>query len=684
MSFRFLFLVSSYLLIFLGMFGLFMTEEISLPYLALAATGFLFAVAREARGGKALLPPLVQNFVLAAVFIHALLQIFVLRELPLIALAQFLLALQAVKLLAPKKGKDWSLLYLLSFFSILSASALSVELFFAGVFVAYLFLAPWVLVLFQLKGGAEAAGADPNQEPRLLSWRLFRLIASINFVLFAFTLLLFVTFPRIGGGLFGDVWASGSAVIGFSDHLALGEVSKIQRNGAVAMRVTLSRPPDQGEKELYWRGIALDHFDGRKWQKSTSDTVTVRRVGETYRLRAPVERRSALIHQKIILEPTGSTALFALSKPVMISGRLGYLILDSMGNVLTLHPFPFQISYEVLSYLEPGWNDEPPGKNFLQLPDLHPRIASLSRQITAGLSDDYEKARALDRYLRENYRYTLEDLPVADEDPLAAFLLDVKQGNCEFFASSMAIMLRSQGIPARVVNGYLGGEWNPYGEYYLIRQSNAHSWVEVYLPGQGWIRFDPTPSVPRGRAQALFSSFTQLADFLRLNWYRYVINFGLADQYQIFKVLRRPHNWLGGGQRGLSLGDLRTRFTANPRGWAELGALILALPLIWIGLRKLRRGRKALSRITPHQATERYRRFLRLCARRGFKKATGETADEFGRRISRDRGALVSEFTSLYQQVRFSSPNDFSADLKQMDELLIDLRKTKPWLETRS
>lgn len=675
MTFHLLFLASSYLLLCLGMLGLVLTEEISLPYLALSMGGFLFGIWREVRGGKALLHPLAQNLLLAVVLIHTLLQIFVLRELPLLALAEFLLALQAVKLLAIKKGKDWWLLYLLSFFSVVTASALSVEMFFAGIFVAYLFLAPWVLVLFQLKEGAEAAGMDPNQEPRLLGWRLVRVVGGISIVLVVLTLLLFVTFPRIGGGLFGDVWASGSAVLGFSDRLALGEVSRIQKNGAVAMRVTLDPPPAQGEKGLYWRGIALDHFDGRKWQTSTSDTVVLRRNGQTYHLGTLVVRQGRLIHQKIILEPSGSAALFALGRPVMISGRLGYLLRDSMGNVLSLYPFPFQISYEVLSYAEPPWSPEPPNTNSLQLPALHPRTVSLSRQITDGLSEDGEKASALERFLRENYRYTLEDLPVADDDPLAAFLFEVKQGNCEYFASAMAIMLRSLGIPARVVNGYLGAEWNPYGEYYVVRQSNAHTWVEAYLAGRGWVRFDPTPSVPPARAQALFSSFTQFTDFLRFNWYRYVINFDLADQYQIFQTLRRPHYWLSAASRRFSLGDLGTRFSGSQKRWGGLGVLILGLPLVWIGLRKLRSGRKAPARTAPHQATERYQRFLKLCARRGLKKRAGETADEFGGRFGRGVRGLVTDFISLYQQGRFSNPDDFSAGLKQMDAILFRLVK---------
>jgi transglutaminase-like putative cysteine protease len=680
MSFRFTFLLSSYLLIFLGMFGLFLTEEISLPYLLLAGAGFVFGALREVRGSKALLPALGQNILLVAVFLHTLVAIFLLRELPLLALAQFLLALQAVKLLGPKKGRDWSLLYLLSFFSVVAASALSVEVFFAGIFVAYLFVAPWVLVLSQLKEGTETAGKDPDKETRLLGWPLFRLVGSINIILFLLTLALFITFPRFGVGLLGDLWASGGAVVGFSDRLTLGEVSKIQKNGAVAMRVSLDQPRPQGEKELYWRGVALDHFDGRKWEKSTNEGVPVRRIGEGYRLGEAPERRAPLIRQKIILEPTGSPVLFALDKPVMIFGRLGYLFRDSLGNVLALQPFPFQISYEVLSYTEPGWKDKPPDSNFLQLPTLHPRIVTLSRQLTEGLGDEGRKARALERFFRENYQYALEDLPVGGNDPLADFLFEVRRGNCEYFASALAIMLRTLGIPARVVNGYLGGEWNPYGEYYLIRQSNAHSWVEAYLPGQGWVTLDPTPSAPRGRALALFSSLTNFADFLRLNWYRYVINFGLADQYQLFKALRQPHQWLGVTSRGFSLRDLTARFSTSGKGWLELGIAMAVLALGWIGLKNLRGRKNAPARNALHAATKRYHRLLALCAKRGLKKRPAETPDEFSQRVGTQGNGLVEEFTSLYQEARFSGPHDFSGRLKKMDDILADLRKNRPQL----
>lgn len=677
MRFQIAFLFSSYLLVFLGLVSLFFTQEISIPYLVLAGAGLVFGAWREARGAREWLSTTIQNLVLVAVFVHALLAIFVFKELPLLALAQFLLALQAVKLISPKKGRDWSLLYLLSFFSVVSASALSVEMFFAAVFVSYLFVAPWVLVLFQLKEGTEAAGKDPDKEARLLAWPLFRLVAGINIILLLLTLILFMSFPRFGVGLLGDVWATGSAVVGFSDRLALGEVSKIQKNGAVAMRVSFDQPRPQLDRELYWRGVALDQFDGRKWQKSNTEAVALRRVGEAYRVSEPVNRRAPLIHQKIILEPTGSPALFALSRPLLVSGRLGYLFLDSFGNLFTIQPFPFQISYEVFSHPDEPRRDAPPSAAFLQLPSLEPRILSLARQLTEGIADEGQKARVLERYLKQTYRYSLEDLPVGGADPLAAFLFEVKQGNCEYFASSLAIMLRSLGIPTRVVNGYLGGEWNPYGEYLLIRQTNAHSWVEAYIGEEGWVTLDPTPSVPGGRTRMLFSSLTQFADFLRLNWYRYVINFGLADQYQLFAVLQRPHQWFGKSARTFSLSELTARLRAGSRDWVDLAIFIGALVLGWAGLRKIRRSTKASSRNSPHQATERYRRFLKLCAKKGFQKKPAETPDEFSERVSVQGNGLVGEFTSLYQQARFSSVKDLTAGIKKMDQLLMDLRKNR-------
>lgn len=675
MSFTFVFLLSSYLLIFLGLIGLLLTKELSFPHQFLVGVSFVVGVLGEARGGKGFLPGPLANVAMLGAFVLTLFSIFVLKALPLRELVHFLLALQAVKLLAPKKGRDWLQLYLLSFFNLTTASALSVEASFAVIFVCYLFGAPWVLVLFHLKEAMEKAGKDPDRETRLLSWSLFRLVGGTGGVLFLLTLAFFVAFPRFGVSFLGDLWASGSAVTGFSDRLSLGEVATIKKNDAVAMRVSLDQPGLFGGKELYWRGLSLDLFDGRKWERSKTNLTPIRRVGRTYLVDAWVGKAAPLIRQEIILEPTGSPALFTLNRPIAISGRLRRLFRDPLGNLRTAYPFPFQTSYEVLSQLEASRHEELPVSSFLQLPAIDSRVVFLSQRLTEGVSDEIEKARALERYLRENYRYSLEGLPVGEGDPLALFLFEVRQGDCEYFSSALAVMLRSLGIPTRVVNGYLGGDWNPYGEYYLIRQSDAHSWVEAYFANQGWVTLDPTPPTPEPERGALFDSLAHLADFLRMRWYRYVVNFGLSDQYQLLTALKRPYTWFDSGLRGFSASGLREWFLANS-GWGMgVGFLLGSLVIGWSWLKRKKRARKAYVQALSHQATQRYRRFLVLLRKRGLRKGPGETPDEFSQAAEREGNGLVKEFTSLYQQARFSGRSDFTDGLKKMDQILMQLER---------
>lgn len=676
MSFGIVFLLSSYFLVFLGLAGLFLTDELSSLYLLLAAASMALGALAEVKTGKGFFSTVVANIALLGVFTLTLFSIFVLQALPLQEMVHFLLALQAVKLLAPKKGRDWLQLYLLSFFSLLASSALSVEISFAIVFVCYLFAAPWVLVLFHLKTATEAAGRNPDLDTRLLSWSLFRLVGSIDVVLLALTAFFFLSFPRLSAGFFGNAWATGSAATGFSDRLALGEVAEIQKNNAVAMRVSIDQPGRQGGEEFYWRGVALDLFDGRKWQKSRADSVPLRRQGETFLVGEAVADTASLIRQSITLEPSGSAALFTLGGPVAISGRFPALFQDPLGNLRAAYPFPFQISYEALSYPAAVRQARGPTSGSLQLAAADPRIAQLSHRIADAVRGDLNKARALEHYLRENYRYSLKDLPAGDGEPLALFLFEVRQGNCEYFASALAVMLRMLGIPSRVVNGYLGGEWNPYGEYYLVRQSSAHSWVEAYFEGQGWTTLDPTPPVPRRSGENLFSSFTHFVDFLRMRWHRHVVNFSFIDQYQFFNTIRRPGTWMGADGLSFSWKGLRKWLPVDGSWWMAVAVLLGGLGIGRNWLRRKRRDRKEVhARGIIYQATERYRRLLALLKKRKLIKKAGETADEFSRRAEAAGAKLVSEFTSLYQQARFSGRRDFTDGLKKMDQILIQLRK---------
>lgn len=677
MSFHLVFLLSSYFLVFLGLIGLFFTGELSPPYLFLAGVSFVFGAWGEVQGRKEFLSGPVAHVLLLGILILTLSSIFILKALPLQELTHFLLTLQAVKLLAPKKGRDWLQLYLLSFFSLVSASALSVELSFAILFVCYLFAAPWVMVLFHLKGAVENAGKDPDREIRLLDWALARLVGGIGVVLLFLTLFLFLAIPRLRGGFLGDSWASGSAATGFSDRLALGEVAEIQKSGAVALRVGVDQPKLLQGRRLYWRGLALDLFDGRRWQRSTNHLIPLKRVGGFFLVGEWANKNgSPLIRQQILLEPTGSPTLFALDRPVALSGGPRHLFRDPLGNLSILSAVPFKISYEVLSY-PAGLPEGPPQPSLLQLPAIDPRIFQLARRLTVGIGDPMSRARTLELFLRESYRYSLQGLPQGDKDPLAVFLFEVRQGNCEYFASALAVMLRSLGIPARVVNGYLGGEWNPYGEYYLVRQSDAHSWVEAYFAGQGWATLDPTPATAGLRSETRFSSLTHFIDSLRLRWYRYVIHFGFHDQYQLFVQLKRPHQWFNPRLRGfssLTLKELPRQFLDRVVWWIGMALVLGTLLLAWKRLSNRKRGKT--DRFSPsHQAAELYRRFLAFLRKRGLKKRTGETPDEFSLRAGREGYKTAQELTVLYQQIRFSGRSDFSSDLKRMVEILSELRK---------
>lgn len=674
MNFHVVFLLSSYLLIFLGQAGLFLTEELSSPYLLFAALATLLGATRELKGARDVLPSWIANIAILLVLALSLFSIFFLQALPLQELVHFLLALQAVKIVAAKKGRDWLQLYLLSFFSLLAASALTVEISFAAIFLCYLFAAPWVLVLFHLKSATEAAGKSPDAEARLVSWSLLRLVGALDLVLLALTVFFFISFPRLSAGFFGNAWATGSGVTGFSDRLALGEVAEIQKNNAVAMRVIMEQAGPRDGAELYWRGVTLDLFDGRRWQKSRGDIAPLRRFGETYVVDESPPDASSLVRQRITLEPLGSPALFTLSAPVAISGRLPYLFRDSLGNLQTAYPPPFQISYEVLSRPEEGWKEKTLAGNALQLPSVDPRILQLARRTTDEIPEPSGKARALERHLRENYRYSLQGLPVGGEEPLADFLFEARQGNCEYFASALAVMLRSLGIPARVVNGYLGAEWNPYGEYYVIRQSNAHSWVEAHFADQGWMRFDPTPAIPRPSRRSLFSSFTHFVDFLRMRWYRHVVNFTFMDQYELFTAIRQPNKWFEPGLRGRSVREMLRALPAPGGWWMGLALLLACLVVAWKRLRsRAKRGARVAG--LAYQATERYRRLLDILKKRQLIKNSGETADEFSRRAEAGGIGPVGEFTSLYQKSRFSGERDFTRELGRMDQILVQLGK---------
>ena len=173
---------------------------------------------------------------------------------------------------------------------------------------------------------------------------------------------------------------------------------------------------------------------------------------------------------------------------------------------------------------------------YLQLPsDLDPRIVDLAETVTTEGASVLEKASLVETYLRTNHAYSLELTWDPRGQPLSTFLFEARSGHCEYFASSMAILLRTVGIPTRMVNGFLAGEYNSIGDSYIVRQSDAHSWVEVFVPGQGWIEFDPTPPDPNRNEISMLVLFSHYLDAAELFWNAYILTYDTGTQLQLFR-----------------------------------------------------------------------------------------------------------------------------------------------------
>src|SRR6202008_2814108 len=176
---------------------------------------------------------------------------------------------------------------------------------------------------------------------------------------------------------------------------------------------------------------------------------------------------------------------------------------------------------------------------YLQLPqEVDPRIAALARSATQRVSTAYGQAAALETFLKTKYNYTLDLTGNPGKDPLAHFLFETRAGHCEYFASAMIIMLRTLGIPSREVNGFLPGEFNELGGDYIVRASDAHSWVEVYFPGADWQVFDPTPSAPES-LNGFLTRLGKYIDWIEITWSEWVIGYDFGHQMALAQGLQR-------------------------------------------------------------------------------------------------------------------------------------------------
>jgi hypothetical protein len=323
---------------------------------------------------------------------------------------------------------------------------------------------------------------------------------------------------------------------------------------------------------------------------------------------------------------------------------------------------------------------------YLQLPALDPRIRRLAEQVTVSAQNDYDKAVALETYLRTNFRYTLQLPRTIPHDPLANFLFVRKQGHCEYFASSMAVMLRTLRIPSRVVNGFRTGEFNDITSQYLVRASDAHSWVEAYFPGYGWVSFDPTPAGP-ALARTGWNRVMLYLDAMASFWREWVINYDASHQQALGQQatsssrrwLHELRSWAARRYRSLLVAaqGAENVIARSPARWsvgAVLGAILLLLGAnaraLWKAIRK-RQLAAHPERSPKLAATIWYERMTRMTARRGWPKSPAQTPTEFVKCIAdaamRER---VARFTRHYERARFG---DSGEDATRLPEIYAEL-----------
>ncbi len=621
-----------------------------------------------------------------------------------VAVVELLVALQLIKLLSARSDRDYFQVYAISFFQLLAASTLSESLGFAVSFLLYMLLATWTFLAFHLR--QEMAGqpaGDPFAARGLLTLPFLATTTLVALGTLVVTVAIFFVLPRVGRGFFRQAAGEPVRLSGFSDVVRLGEVGQIKTDSTVVMRVQAPAPEALDEPIRFWRGTAFDRYDGRAWSRSVVDKRQLAPDGSGRIVLAPGRPGGRTVRQVVSLEPTDTAVLFGASQPVALepSPRQGrsfpFVYRDGMGSV-TAPWVPYaRIEYAVESdlarppaaRLRAAGSDYPPGvERYLEVPALDPRVAALAAAVTKGAETPYDRAVALEQHLRTAYGYSLAVRPSADRPPLEDFLFYTKSGYCEYSATAMAILLRLVGIPSRLVSGFLRGEWNEYGGYYVVRQSDAHTWVEAYFPGEGWVAFDPTP--PAGTEPAASGPLGALAryvDALRSRWDRYVVGYSLADQVTAVRAIRGRTLDLAADVRG-ALAAAGSRLAAT---LVQLRELELPQWVAWPSLALLAliglRGRALLRRTRVGAFLERrrlnrellrlYRRGAALAAARGLPRRPTQTAREHAaaaRRAGLAGADGLETLARLHDAVRFGTYRATPVDVAAARAALARLR----------
>jgi transglutaminase-like putative cysteine protease len=477
-----------------------------------------------------------------------------------------MLVLLIVRLLTPKAGRDYLQIFVLALFILAGSSLIHLEI----SFVLYL-----VLLVFGVTLGLVILTVYVADQKLAMSRQDLVKLVKVGLVIPAVSLLLmmlfFVVLPRTRHPLWNFLNPSAKGEVGLAETVQPGSFAKISGTRELAFR---AEGPELAPEDRYWRALVLNQSKEGRWVRSEPPAE-----------RSPRIEGPASVTFMIYPEPRTDRYLMTLDRPTQVTGVRHEQTVDQMYIARSAldHRFRFEVRaspgarLRVAGLVDHDFYLQPPAV-------VSPRMRQVSAGIRDGSSDVTLRINALAEFFRnQELSYAEDDLPTGP-DPIDAFLFAKKRGYCEFFASAYITLARLAGIPARLVGGYYGGDYNPMGGYYLVTEETAHVWVEVLAGDNRWQRIDPSQwainaaATLGSRDRGQLSALRQLVDSLNYHWVQAVVVFDLEQQMSLFREA---------GDRLSNLRSLRA-----PDGWWKVAVGVLVCAALVTGTLSLRRKSK--------------------------------------------------------------------------------------------
>jgi len=674
-------------------------------YLAVAGSAYLDVPTMVLTGGGILLRALlvagivrwnlsVRTATIAALAYAALFPIdyFLLSHDFLSSTVHLVFFLAVVKILTATTNRDNLYIAVIAFLELLAAAILSINFDFFLCLALFLLFAIAALSSGEIRRSMRKAPTTARAGLKHFHSRLALLAAWIALGILTLTAGMFFLLPRTADAALSTLISHHIRVPGYSDHVTLGEIGEFKTSSRPVMHIAIYGNQPMGSAK--WRGDVLTDFDGRMWSRAPrepGDRGTVAIGGHVSLGTHPGPQRS----YRVEFTDLESRNLFFAGIPETVEGLPDATLVDTETGCFRLpQPQPSGFRYDVFSVLEEPPETAPPlypppildlkhRERYLRTPSIDPRIPLLAQSMTAGSTGDLGRAHALEQGLRTHYGYTLE-LPQREvKDPLADFLFVRRKGHCEYFASAMAVMLRTLNIPSRLATGFQMGVYNPISDLWLVRASDAHSWVEAWIPARGWTTFDPTPPDLSSHPLTLFSKAGLYLDAAETFWQQWVVGYDPNHQGTLADRIQQAARRLGMGWFD-SLSGVENQWFARTKAWtqrfgmASLVGLLMAYwlwsngPRLWRAMRIRRRvERVRRGEASGADATLLYERMLHVLRRQGYQKPVWFTPMEFARSLpATPTGRAVEEFTAAYNAVRYGGYREAAPRLSALlDEL---------------